>query len=269
MCLDFKRKFVPWEGLRLKMKNVTIKKTDNIEYLQFNKLLEFQDELIHAYTLKTFDFGLDKRIDRKKESLKILADTFNFSENDIIQGNQKHTDNVVEIRNQEVSLENTDGLITDRKQKALLTATADCICFLIYDPQNKVIANIHSGWKGTTKRIIQKAIYMLIKDYNCKHENIICCIGPALRKDHFLVNQDVLEIFENEFADYWRKYAIAEETDLENEKGKQLMLKELGIIEKNIVDSEICTMCKKDMFYSYRVYGKDYKNNIGLIMKRK
>ena len=46
------------------MDNIIIKKTDQIEYLQFKKLLEFQDDLIHAYTLKTYDIGFRRR--RKK-----------------------------------------------------------------------------------------------------------------------------------------------------------------------------------------------------------
>lgn len=34
------------------MTNYTIKKNENIDYLQFNKLLEFQDKLVHGIFLK-------------------------------------------------------------------------------------------------------------------------------------------------------------------------------------------------------------------------
>lgn len=39
------------------MNNYRIIKKENIEYLQFNKLLEFEDELTHAYSLKTYGIG--------------------------------------------------------------------------------------------------------------------------------------------------------------------------------------------------------------------
>lgn len=258
------------------MSEITITKTENLEYLQFNKLLEFQDEIIHAFTLKTFNFGLDKAEENRKESFKIIAKTFNVNEKNIIKAKQTHTDSVIEIRDQELNLKDVDGLITDKQNKALTISFADCIDLMMYEPKEKVIANVHSGWKGTIKKIAQKTVYKMIKDYNCKPENIICCIGPALRKDHFLVNEDVVQIFENEFKDYWRKNNIIEKTDFSNEKGVQykidtvlinkLMLKEEDLLDKNIVDSNICTMCSNDKFHSYRMEGKRFKKNLGLIM---
>ncbi len=258
------------------MENITITKNENLEYLQFNKLLEFKDEIIHAFTLTTFNFGLDKDEENRKESFKIIARTFNVNEENIIKAKQTHTDNILEIKNQELKLKDVDGLITDRKDKALAVSFADCIDLLMYDPKEKVIANVHSGWKGTTKKIAQKTIYKMIQDYNCKPENIICCIGPALRKDHFLVNEDVVQIFENEFNDYCKNYDIIEKTEYSNEKGIQykidtilinkLMLEDMELLPKNIIDSNICTMCSCDKFHSHRIEGKDFKKNLGLIM---
>lgn len=261
------------------MSNVVFIKKDNIEYIQFKKLLEFQDELLHAYTLKTYGIGLNGDKENTKKVFEILEKNFNCSKENIIKTKQTHTNNIVEINDKEVSLENADGIITDKKGKAILTATSDCICFMLYDPKNKVIANVHSGWKGTSKRIIQRAISLMIKDYRCEAKNIICCIGPSLRKDHFLVNQDVVEIFQNEFYDYIKKSPIIEETNMTNQKGKQykidtvlvnkLMLNEMGVLKKNIIDSEICTICEKDKFFSYRIFGQNYKNNIGLMMLKR
>ena len=258
------------------MNNVVFTQKDNIEYMQFKKLLEFQNELLHAYTLKTYSIGLNKDEENTKKVFEILEKSFKFHKENIIKTNQKHTNNIVEINDKTVSLENVDGIITDRAGKPIITSTSDCICFMVYDPKKKVIANIHSGWKGTTKKIIQRAISLMIEDYNCKAENIICCIGPSLRKDHFLVNQDVVDIFQSEFGDFIKNNEIIEKTDLFNQKGVQykidtvlvnkLMLKEMGILSKNIIDSELCTMCEKDKFFSYRISGKNYKNNIGLMM---
>ncbi len=258
------------------MGEIIITKTKNLEYLQFNKLLEFQNEIIHAYTLKTFNFGLDKNEENRKESFNIIAKTFNVNEEDIIKAKQTHTDNVLEIKNQELNLNDIDGLITSKQDKVLTISFADCIDLMIYDPKEKVIANVHSGWKGTTKKIAQKTVYKMIKDYNCKPKNIICCIGPALRKDHFLVNEDVVRIFENEFKDYCKNNDIIEKTDFTNEKGVQykidtilinkLMLKEIGLLDKNIIDSNICTMCSNEKFHSCRMEGKSFKKNLGIIM---
>ena len=97
--------------------------------------------------------------------------------------------------------------ITNKKDIALATTNADCILLLFFDPVNKVIANVHSGWRGTIQRISVKTVQKMVNKFNCKPENIICCICPSIRKCHFEVENDVKEIFEKEFKDL--KIAVA------------------------------------------------------------
>lgn len=271
------------------MNNVKITKKENIEYIQFNKLLEFEDKLVHAYTLKTYNIGFNRKnnLDNIVEkSYKAIADALKIDVNYIVHPVQKHTDNIYEYRDKYSDaslrnirlehLDNIDGIITDKSNVASLLTFADCMSLLMYDPIERVIANIHSGWKGTVKKIGIKAVQKMIKYYNSKPQNIICCLGPSIRKDHFLVNSDVEEIFENEFKDICKKYNIIEQTEFINEKGKQysidtvllynILLKDIGLLDKNIIDSNLCTMCNSDMFHSRRAEGEMYQTNGALMM---
>ena len=172
-------------------------------------------------------------------------------------------------------LRDIDGLITNVKCAILATTFADCTPLFFYDPIKNVIGNIHSGWPGTTKKIGAKAIDMLVKQMGCNPKNILCFIGPHIRKECFLVNDDVKEIFEKTFLDICKKYNVIEETNLHNKKGKQyridttlinkIMLKEKGILEENIFDCNLCTVCNKDMFHSRRVEGINYEVNTGIM----
>lgn len=255
-----------------------ITKTNDIDYLQFNKLLEF-DELVHAFSLKSHNIGFRQGGKNFTADLSYnrICNALNIDEKVIIHPDQKHTDNICEYRDEEkMSLAKVDGIITDKKQKATLLTFSDCTPLLFYDPKEKVLANIHSGWRGTIQQIASKTVDKMVKDYNCKTENIICCIGPTIRKDHFLVNTDVTEIFQNAFKELCNKYNIIENTDFENEKGKQYMidtvlvnkiiLKNQGLLDKNIIDSEICTVCQKDLFHSRRAEGEKYQANGCLMM---
>lgn len=291
------------------MENIIITKTKTIEYLQFNKLLEFKDDLIHAYTLKTYEVGFNRNKNENgivDKSYGKITNEFNIKKECIVQPVQKHTDNIYEfIKDKNISynditklgmdkievpnqiknlhlcsdgnkvyfdeLNNTDGIITNEANVATLLSFADCMSLFIYDPKNKIIANIHSGWKGTVKQIGIKAVNKMIKNYNCKAENIICCFGPSIRRDHFLVNDDVVEIFKNEFSDICNKNDIIQDTDFSNDKGKQytidtvllnrILLKNVGLLEKNIIDSGMCTVCYGDMFHSRRLEGEEYQVN--------
>ena len=172
-------------------------------------------------------------------------------------------------------LRDIDGLITNVKGAILATTFADCTPLFFYDPIQNVIANVHSGWVGTTKKIGAKTIDMLVNQMGCNSKNILCFIGPHIRKECFLVNDDAKEIFENTFHDICKEYNVIEETNLHNEKGKQyridttlinkIMLKEKGILEENIFDCNLCTVCNKDMFHSRRAEGINYEVNTGIM----
>lgn len=249
------------------MDTIRVTKKEEFEYIQFNKLLEF-DNLVHAFSLRTYDTGF-----RRKEpnnigkNLQKLCNEFNITEQQILQPNQNHRDNILEFVNKEQAdkiLENEiiDGIIMNKPNFATILTAADCMPIMFYDPANKVFANIHSGWRGTVKRIGVKAVDIMIKKYGSKPTNIICCIAPCIHKDHFLVNDDVMNLYLNEFKDKCVKSNIIEKTDLQNEKGPmyridnielyKILLKEMGLLDKNIIDSGLCTVCRKDKFYSKR-----------------
>ena len=255
--------------------DVIITNNNNISFLQFKKLLEYE-ELFHAYSLKENNFGIQKDDGIIiNNALDKIANSFKIQRDKIIYPIQRHTNNV-QVVNAYINLENTDGLVTDKKDIMLLTTYADCMPLLFYDPVKRVIANVHSGWKGTVQKIGLNAIDKMVKEFDCKKEDIVCCIGPTIKRDHFLVNQDVEDLFENEFKDINNRISFIEETELYNEKGKQFRIDctalnkylfiEFGLKKNNIIDSNICTVCNKDRFHSRRVEGEEYRLDACLMM---
>ena len=269
----------------LSNENVIHVEKEGIQYLQFRKLLEYSDIITHGYSL-----GIDKnfrtaRANKQKlpeqEAQKAIKDYENLGKcidiklNKMVKPNQAHTDKIqiVEkhiLKNEpDFNLEvydKTDGLITNKKDIALATTNADCILLLFFDPVNKVIANVHSGWRGTIQRISVKTVQKMVNKFNCKPENIICCICPSIRKCHFEVENDVKEIFEKEFKDL----KIEQNNDImEKQKDKEkwnidtvlinkILLKQEGLKQENIIDSGICSVCNSDLIHSYRVERQGY-----------
>lgn len=269
----------------LSNENVIHVEKEGIQYLQFRKLLKYRDIITHGYSL-----GIDKnfrtaRANKQKlpeqEAKKAIKDYENLGKcidiklNKMVKPNQAHTDKIqiVEkhiLKNEpDFNLEvydKTDGLITNKKDIALATTNADCILLLFFDPVNKVIANVHSGWRGTIQRISVKTVQKMVNKFNCKPENIICCICPSIRKCHFEVENDVKEIFEKEFKDL----KIEQNNDImEKQKDKEkwnidtvlinkILLKQEGLKQENIIDSGICSVCNSDLIHSYRVERQGY-----------
>lgn len=269
----------------LSNENIIHIKKENIEYLQFRKLLEYNDMIEHAYSVRIeSDFRTEKpnkeelskeEFDKAITNYKKLCNELRLDYINIVKTNQNHTDNVKSINKKinndfmDVNLkdyDNTDGLITNKSEFILSTTNADCILLLIFDPIKKVIANVHSGWKGTLQRISVKAINKMISEFGCKSEDIIVCVCPSIRKCHFEVDKDVKDLFENEFQDinFSNNKEIMEKQDdyekwnIDTVLINRIILEEIGIKSENIIDSKICSVCNSDVIHSFRVEKEGY-----------
>ena len=242
----------------------------NIEYLQFKKLLEYKDKITHCYTLKCDDYKVDNGQNYKK-----LCDSLDIKYNKLVSvKHQIHSNYVEKVENENYEYTDIDGLVTDKNGVSLLLKFADCTPIYLYDPVKNVIGDIHSGWKGTVQKIAQEGVNKLIEEYGSKPEDIIACIGPAIGKCHFEVDEDVKDIFEKTFKymnitdkiifkgeiqDNKQKYYI--DTNLINRR----LLEDVGLKKENIVESNICTVCNGDKMHSYRVDKEKSGRNAAVI----
>ena len=256
------------------MENIVYQNKDGIEYIQFKKLLEYP-EITHCYTMKSnnqLNFQIRDR-DFFNQSCNKIYKCLELKNPLVVRPYQTHTDNVKVVRKIE-KLEDTDGIITNKKEIALITTSADCISLLLYDPVKKAIGSIHSGWKGTLKGIIVKAIEKMKNEYKSNPEDIICCICPSIRQCCFEVDEDVKDLFYNKYKDLKNIDEIIKLGDKKEDKQKYYidtvkinieLLKNIGLKEENIIDSNICTMCHSKEFHSYRADGKDFGVNGAII----
>ena len=290
----------------LSNKNVIHVKDKTIGYLQFRKLLEYKDIIHHAYALG-LDVGfkttavnqkpaLLERMELARKSYKKLCSCIGSNDTHIVQANQNHTDTIKIVQGKvntdkpdfsltEEGIE--DGLITNKSNLALATTNADCILLLFFDPVKRVIANTHSGWRGTLQRISVKTAQKMVKEFGSNPQDIICCICPSIRKCHFEVDKDVKDMFEKEFYDLKDvKFIDIEKenqektiqlTDFIEEKVEKtkwnidtvlinkILLQREGLNPENIIDSGICSVCHLDMIHSYRIEKKDYNTETAVI----
>ena len=143
----------------------------------------------------------------------------------------------------------------------LSTSNADCILLLFFDPVKKVIANTHSGWKGTLQRISVETVKKMEEKYGSNPQDIICCICPSIRKCHFEVEREVKEQFENEFKDvenFIEETVPDKKWNIDTVHINKEILKKAGLLEKNIIDSGICSVCNSDQIHSFRAEGEKY-----------
>ena len=258
-----------------KNENIIYQDNGDIKYIQFKKLLKYGVK--HAYTLKGEKIDFSRGSEFANSSYSKLANALEIDEKILVKPVQTHTSVVKcidEVMPSE-QLQDVDGIITNKKNIAITTKNADCILFLFYDPVKKVIANVHSGWKGTFQKIAEKTVVKMINAYKCNPKDIICCICPSIRLCHFEVDEDVKELCENIFSftnrledfikvgtvkDGKQKYMI--DTVLIN----KILLEECGLKTNNILDCNLCSVCNSDIIHSARVEGNAFKRATAVIM---
>lgn len=259
-------------------------KKENQEYLQFKKLQKYSDIISHAYSI-----GIDKNYrtfranrqpltkeeyEKNMSNYKTLCEVIGINSKNIIKASQAHTDNILQIEQKENdridTRVKTDGLITNKKEIILATTNADCILMLMFDPVKKVIANVHSGWRGTLQEISVKAVKKMQEGYGCNPNDIIVCICPSIRKCHFEVDKDVYEMFYKQFeklGDVDRFIEkIGEKWYIDTVLINKIILENIGIKRENIEDSNICSVCNKEKVHSYRAEGINYGLATAIIM---
>ncbi len=247
-----------------------VKKGD-IEYLQFRKLLEYQDKVEHCYTLK------GQNNDYAKEEANNYTALYKVMNLDI-EGftkieHQAHSDIVEVVRKKQEFHTNIDGLLTNKRGISLSLRFADCTPILFYAPLKNAIGNIHSGWRGTVQKIGQKAAIKMMQEYGVNKEDILCFLGPCIGKCHFEVGEDVKEIFENTFSylgnsekfiakgEYKEEQKYFIDTTFINRK----LLEEIGIPSSHIIESNICTVCNSEQMHSYRAEKEKAGRNTAII----
>lgn len=145
-----------------------------------------------------------------------------------------------------------DAVVTNLTNVWLFVITADCVPILLFDKKKRVIAAVHSGWKGFVNRILLKTIDKMVEEFGSSPADIHVAIGPAICKKHFEIGPDVAVSFLEDFPALATPSALHNKWHLDLSSICQSMLLRRGIDADNIEHSGFCTFCNNDLFFSHR-----------------
>ena len=210
-----------------------------------------------------YHFNLSYSIGDEKEIVdsnrKLFFRELGLNEKMISYQKQVHEDKIKMV-NSSGSCGESDALVTKTKNLGLAISSADCPAIFIYDPIQRVIAAVHSGWKGTEKKILAKTIQKLKDDFQSDPLNLICYIGPSISQKNYEVGEEVASKFDKESV------SINENKFYLNLSGANYkMLIDEGVKEVNIQVSGLCTYEYENLLHSYRRDGQKSGRALGVI----
>ena len=143
----------------------------------------------------------------------------------------------------------SDALITNKKNIFLTVTAADCTPVLIYDKKNNACAAIHAGWRGTASKIVALTLEKMQTTFQTQGKDCIAFIGACISDKHFEVGEEVAKHFD-EAHKYFNPEINKFFVDLKRANQSQLI--QFGVPESQIEVSEFCTVEHNERFFSWR-----------------
>ena len=159
-----------------------------------------------------------------------------------------------------------DVIVSKAKGVLAGVKTADCVPILIGDPVTGGFAAIHAGWRGTLATAAVVGVNRLTQQYGAKPENLRVAIGASAGPCCYEVGTDVIDAFTNRFSGanlFTTTRPGHAKIDLL--KANREQLKSAGVLPERIHIAPICTMCRTDLFFSYRKE-KSLHGKVGRLM---
>jgi YfiH family protein len=155
---------------------------------------------------------------------------------------QVHSDTVVDAAGRIGRLCEGDSIINSVPDSWIAVRTADCVPVILADTRRRVVAAVHSGWRGTAASIIAKTVERLRADFSSDVKDLHAAIGPAVGGCCYRVGPEVLE----------RLAAWNDRSDgrVALDRIVALQLAQAGV--PAVDECGICTCCGGSRFESFR-----------------
>lgn len=248
----------------------------SINLLTYNNLNEHSDKIAHfsstrmgGVSTEVFDslnlgiYTTDNpaNIERNRE---ILATKLAISSKQIFNAHQVHGTAVKLVDNTLIKLSSTerkkalegyDAFISNIPRVCITVTTADCAPILLFDPKNKAVGAIHSGWKSTLHNITKETISKMHQQFGTQARDLIAAIGPCISKAVYEVGEDMYSEFQNRGFDMKHLFTAKENGKylFDIRETVRLQLIEAGV--SNIEVSSYCTFLDEELFFSARRQG--------------
>jgi YfiH family protein len=152
-----------------------------------------------------------------------------------------------------------DALVTVTPGVPVAVFTADCLAVVLAEPDRRVLAVAHAGWRGTVAGILGRLVGGLVAELGVQPARLRAAIGPSIGPCCYEVDSPVVEPLRAAFpvdAPHWIQPAGPGKWWLDLWRANADQLVAAGVPAGAIANPRLCTRCRGDLFFSYRREGQ-------------
>jgi YfiH family protein len=150
-----------------------------------------------------------------------------------------------------------DGMVTVDGRLGLMGFAADCPLILAADPVSGAVGLVHASWRGTVMRIATELVSQFVSRYRANPEDVVACISPSAGPCCYEIGPDVLQLASAGLGlraqQFVERRGAKTYFDLWAANIDELV--QAGLDRHNISTAGVCTICRNDLFPSYRAEG--------------
>lgn len=208
-----------------------------------------------AFATLNLSFAVGDDACAVSENRRRFADAWGVAPAGLVEAAQVHGNRVaaVDARASGTTVPAADGLVTDTPGIWLAVYAADCVPVLVIDPDRPAVGVLHAGWRGTASGIAPALLRTMAERFRTRPDRVRAALGPAIGGCCYEVDAPVARAMAH--ASWWpaatrRTGAARWHLDLREAIRRQLVA--AGVPDASIEMCPECTMCRADLFFSYR-----------------
>lgn len=225
------------------------------------------------YNSLNLGFNTDDAAHNVEGNRSTLARAFDLPPHLLLTVQQVHGTDVLMIDQENPDVSHflkveCDAVVTNQPGIMIGVLVADCFPVLIHDPQRKVVAAVHAGWRGAAGGIIGKTVKAMQESFGSRPQELLAAVGPGIGAHKYEVDRPVRDAF-RAGAGNWERISTEVELGkwrLDLRRSCLIQLEEAGVDPARTEASEEDTCCHRELFFSYRRDGGKTGRQIGFAL---
>jgi len=163
-----------------------------------------------------------------------------------------------------------DAIVSNDATAAIAVRVADCVPILLAEETGRVVAAVHAGWRGTSRRAVIAGVMAMQSRYGVRPELVLAAIGPSIGPCCYEVSDSTRQAFRDaghhpDILDRWFTPTTPGKFHLDLWRATREQLEGAGVPPSNIYVAEMCTKTHAATFHSYRVDGEQAGRMVGVV----
>jgi YfiH family protein len=209
--------------------------------------LEAVPGLVHGFEQRLGPAGWEERDDSRRRVAQALAGSGRLHLLKQVHGCRVQTAPWEGRPEADASVSDTAGLV-------LGIETADCQPILFVEPVNRRVAAAHAGWRGTAGGVARETVAAMVAR-GSRPADVVAILGPSIGACCYEVGEELRAEFGPQGGDFFRPGPRGK-PHLDVRAANVRQLEQAGLTPDHIHHVADCTMCRADLYHSYRREGK-------------